>query len=218
MVVSLNHSSHAIWPGGSLQIKQLMSQFEIFVYGMAIVAVVGAVIAFVQTPDEQKSGLPKRSKKQGVGYAPEYSRQEKRRQLFRALAWALPFLVVVNFYWLPWFNQYAEHAHCYKYGSFTGFHIVLYALFVAVPVVLAIALFSFMGPRFIKVLRIGQFPLPGEKVFRPTKYIYGWRSRSLGVLFFVILISLLGMGVWGYFGANELLALTEPKWTFCENS
>ena len=118
-----------------------MSHFEIIVYSAAFVAVTGAIIAFIETPDEQKFGLPKRIKREGVEYAPEYTPKEKRRQLFWALLWAVPFVAAVNYLWLPWFNQYVKHAHCDNYGSFTGFHIISYSLFVAAPIIIALVLF-----------------------------------------------------------------------------
>jgi hypothetical protein len=110
-----------------------MTQYEIFVYSAAFIAVVLAILAFIKTSDEQKFGLPKYVKKEGVEYAPEYSPKEKR-------------------------------------------------------------------------------------VLRPTKYVYGWRARLVGALFFIVLISLVGLGVWGYFAANELVLSFESKWPTCPNS
>jgi len=193
-----------------------MTQYEIFVYSAAFIIVVLAIIAFIKTPDEQKFGFPKHVKKEGAEYAPEYSPKEKRRQIFLSLAWVIPFFLVANYLWFPWFDQYVEYAHCDKYGSFTGFHIIAFSLFVAAPVIIAVVLFIFMGPKFIRVLRVGQFPL--WKVLRPTKYVYGWRARMIGTLFFVFLISIAGLGVWGYFAANELIFSFGSKLPACPNS
>ena len=194
-----------------------MSQYEIFVYSAAFIAVVLAIIAFIKTPDEQKFGLPKHTKKEGVEYAPEYSPKEKRRQLFWALLSVIPFFVVTIYWWLPWFNQYVEYAHCDNYGSFTGFHVVSYSLFVAAPIIIAL-MFGFLGPGFVKVFQVGQFPLPGKKVSRPTKYVYGWRARLIGTIYFITVISLMGLSIWGYFAANELIISVEPRWPACPNS
>ena len=72
-----------------------------------------------------------------------------------------------------------------------------------------------MGPGFVKVFQVGQFPLPGKTVSRPTKYVYGWRARLMGTLFFIFVILIAGMGVWGYFAANELIFSSESKWPAC---
>ena len=192
-----------------------MSHYEIIVYSAAFIAVAGAIIAFVRTPDEQKFGLPKHIKMEGVEYAPEYSPKEKRRQLFWALLWVLPFFAVANYVWLPWFNQYVKRAHCDDYGSFTGFHIIAYSLFVGAPIIIALVIFAFMGPGFVKVFQVGQFPLPGKKVSRPTKYVYGWRARLMGTLFFIFVMSIAGIGIWGYFAANEHISSFESKLPVC---
>lgn len=194
-----------------------MSHYEIIVYGVAFIAVAGAFIAFAMTPDEQKFGLPKHVKKEGVEYAPEYSPKEKRRKLFWAFSLAVPLFAAGNYLWLPWFNQYVQHAHCDNFGSITGFHIVSYSLFVAAPIIIALPFF-FLSPRFIKAFQVGQFPLPGKKVFRPTAYVYGWRAKLVGILFFILVISLVGVSIWGYFAANELILSSEPKWSACPNT
>ena len=195
-----------------------MGLYEIIIYCAAFIAIAGAVIKFIQTPDEHKFSFPKRIKKEGVEYAPGYSTKEKRRQLLWALLVVLPFFAIVNYLWLPWFNQYVQRAHCDDFGSFTGLHVIAYSLFVAAPVFIGLMIIAFMGPGFVKVLQVGQFPLPGKKVSRPTKYLYGWRARLVGALFFIIVLSILGLGLWGYFSANELLSSFEPKRLACPHS
>ncbi len=194
-----------------------MSPFVIFICSAAFIAVAIALVAFINTPDEHKFGWPKYTKRTGPGYAPEYTAKEKRRQLLRALLWVIPIFAVLNFWGMPWFQQYLMLAHCDIYGSFTGFHLVLYGLFVFAPVVLAISLFAFLGLGFIKVIQVGQYPLPGKKVSRPVKYVYGWRARLVAAVFFTMVIMLVGLGCWGYFAANEFISATEPGWPACSN-
>jgi len=144
-------------------------------------------------------------------YATEYTRKERTMFVLKHLIWVLPLFAVTKFWFLPWLEGYAEVAHCYNYGEFTGIHVVFYGLFVGLPLLSAIILFIGEGPRSIKVIQLGQSPLPNEKVFTPTKYKYGVKAKIKPYIFFAILVFLLGLSVRGVFWANDIIALSSGK-------
>lgn len=138
-------------------------------------------------------------------FAPEYSKREKLLFMIKHIAWTIPFIAAVNYAFFPWLRKYAANSHCYKYGEITGTEVIFYGLFVALPLVSAFLLLLFEGNRCIKIIQLGQSPLPGEKVFKPTKYTYGIRVKLKPYCFFLIVIVLLGLSINGIFSANQLI-------------
>lgn len=139
-------------------------------------------------------------------YAPQYTRSERIRLLLKYSIWAGPLVLLTHFAFLPWLRGYAARAHCYDYGPVNGLQLVFYGLFVGLPALITLTLYAVEGPRSIKILRGGQSPLPGEKVFRPTKYRYGGRARIRPVLLMLIMLLLVGLALRGLFWAEEIIA------------
>ncbi len=143
-------------------------------------------------------------------YAPEYTKRERIVLVLKMLAWAIPTYLVAQFWFFDWLSEYSENANCYNYGNINGVHLVLYGLFVFMPLSLGIILFLFEGVRSIKVIKFGQNPLPNEKVFRPTKYKYGAAAKVQPLGIFSIIIFLAGLSIWGGFQAHELTRDIKP--------
>jgi hypothetical protein len=150
--------------------------------------------------------------------APEYTRREKMALLVKHLAWAAPLFAVTKFWFLPWFKAYAQNAHCQDYGYFTGMHVVFYFVFVFLPIGSALAIFAIEGRRCIKVIQVGQNPLPNEKVLRKTKYKYGSRAKIQPYAVLLILLFMLGLGIRGIFWANEIIYDPNNKQVVCSDS
>jgi hypothetical protein len=151
-------------------------------------------------------------------YAPEYTKRERVILIVKNLAWAVPLIVVTKFWLLPWFEAYAINSHCYEYTYFTGTHVVFYFVFVVIPVGAALTFFAIEGRRCIKIIQVGQNPLPNEKVFRKTKYKYGAKAKIQPYIFLLILLFMVGLGVRGIFWANEIIYSSSNKQLSCSNS
>lgn len=123
-----------------------------------------------------------------------------------------------SFWFFPWFEDYANNAHCYNYGSFTGVHVVFYGVFVGIPLLSALLVFAVEGPRSIKVIQLGKNPLPNEKVYKSKKYSYGLKARIKPFLLFVVLLFLVGLSIRGIFWANDIIDLPKKKTPLCINS
>jgi Flp pilus assembly protein protease CpaA len=82
--------------------------------------------------------------------------------------------------------------------------LLLYGVFVGAPLSCALVILLLEGRRSYKVIRIGQNPLPGEKVLRKTKYRYGVAARVQPAALFAIMALLVGVSIWGSFQAQKL--------------
>lgn len=78
-----------------------------------------------------------------------------------------------------------------------------YGLFIAPPLSTLLLLLVALGPTMWRTLRSGQFPPPGQKVLRLTRYVYGFRARIRVFVYGIALACLVGLSVQGYFWAKE---------------
>ena len=145
------------------------------------------------------------AKQVDIDYAPEYTTKERISIILKGLAWVIPLFTLLEFWSFPWLKQYASNAHCYQYGNFTWLHIIFYGLFTGLPLLMAFVLFILEGRRSINIIKLGQSPLPNEKVLGPKKYIYGTQVKLKVSLFFSVMLMILGLSVQGYFWAQPLI-------------
>ncbi|WP_372635739.1 hypothetical protein [Alcanivorax jadensis] len=148
-------------------------------------------------------------------WAPQYSKAERIRLLLFHAAWAVPLFLLTEFFFFPWFERYLETAHCHRYGAFNGLELVLYGLFIGLPLGLALLVLAIEGRHSFQILRLGQLPLPGEKVFRPTRYVYGHRARIKPLIFFLLVVFLCGVSVQGFFWADAMIGELSPDVSRC---
>jgi hypothetical protein len=151
-------------------------------------------------------------------YAPQYSKRERISLAIKLIALIFPFFIALKFWLLPWFSEYAKNAHCYNYGSFTGVHVVFYGLFVGVPLFISLLLVAVGGKKIFKIIQLGQYPLPGEKVSTPTKYVYGFRAKINSYIFILCLLIFVGLAVKGYVWATEIINNPKAEHAECKNS
>lgn len=144
-------------------------------------------------------------------FASEYSKKERVILLLKHMAWAIPLFAITKYHFLPWFEVYAENAHCYRYGNITGTDLVFYGLFVGLPLLFATALFFLEGTNSIKIIRLGQSPLPGKKVFRPTKYTYGFRAKLKPFFLIISMVFFVGLAIKGVYSASQTINMVNPK-------
>ncbi|WP_221798877.1 hypothetical protein [Oceanobacter mangrovi] len=130
-------------------------------------------------------------------YAPQYSKQERLRIVLLNLAWFIPLYLASDLWLGDWLTDYLKHSGCLVSGDISRAQLVMYGLFGGFPLFAAFLLAVFEGRRSIKVLQLGQDPLPGEKVFRKTLYRYGWQTRIRPTIVLAAIVVLLLTGVWG---------------------
>ena len=144
-------------------------------------------------------------------FAPEYSKKERVILLLKHMAWAIPLFAITKYHFLPWFEVYAENAHCYRYGNITGTDLVFYGLFVGLPLLFAIALFLLEGANSIKIIRLGQNPLPGTKFFKPTQSNYGFPDTLNPFFLIISMVFFVGLAIKGVYSASQIINMVNPK-------
>jgi len=195
-----------------------MKSIEVVIYALAAIGVISALIAFIKTPAEQRYGLTRTTTENDPNYAPEHTKQERIKLVIKSASWALPLYICLRYWFFPWLEKYASNARCYDYGTFTGLHVLYYGIFIGMPLSFAVILFAIEGPKNIQIIRLGQYPMPGEKVLSPTKYVYGLRAKSIAILFFGILFFLVGLSIRGYYWAKDIIDIPIKHKSTCADS
>jgi len=143
-------------------------------------------------------------------YAPEYTKRERVVFVIKQLLWFLPLFLVTKLWLVDWLSGYADEANCYHHGNITGVHIIMYGLFVGIPLFVAILLTTLEGRRALKVIKLGQSPLPEEKVFTKTKYKYGYKTKIKPIILLCIIGLIIMFSLWGSIHAHALTQNIAP--------
>lgn len=144
-------------------------------------------------------------------FAPEYTSKEKVLLVFKHMAWAIPLLLIGQFWFLPWFTAFSANASCYDFGKISGFQVLFYGICVGCPLATALIFSVIEGPRSLKIIRLAQYPLPNEKVLGRTRYVYGARAKIRAYFFFSAIAALLSLAIVGFFMANKILSGEPPR-------
>jgi len=143
-------------------------------------------------------------------FAPEYSKRERVTLILKLLVLCILLLLVTQFWLIDWLTAYVITANCQVYGNFNGMQLLLYGLFVGTPLSLALVLLLLEGRHSLRILKLGQNPLPGEKVLRRTRYKYGNAARVQPLVLFAIMLLLLGISIWGSSQAEKMSRFIPP--------
>jgi hypothetical protein len=183
-----------------------MNIYQLIICAVLLAILIAVLYAFLKTPPAQRWAItrPSEVKKEGVECAPMYSKSERLRIAILHLCWLFPTFIFFQYYLLPKFKEFAEHAECYKIASISGTEILFFGLLVGGPLLGAITAFATQGILSLRALRAGQYPPPHVKVFRLTPYKYGIAAKIPAVANFLIILSFLGMSVFGGYVASGL--------------
>ncbi|MGD8349476.1 MAG: hypothetical protein PVI79_09585 [Gammaproteobacteria bacterium] len=146
-------------------------------------------------------------------FAPQYSTRERIMIALKLVAVTGP-VYLAGYYWLfPRLREYAQTANCDYFGDISGLQLLIYGVLVGIPLSMALLIWLIEGARSIRVWKLGQHPLPGEKVLRKTRYRYGAAARLRPLAVLAILLVMIGAAIRGGFQAPRLIATFGP----CEN-
>lgn len=134
----------------------------------------------------------------GPTHAEQYTRNERIRIASFVAAPMVCVVVAMELWGFPAFKAFASTAHCRTVWGVSGTVVLFNGVFVGIPLFSAAMTFATFGRRGLKILRHGQAPLPGEKVFRPTPIRRGKVARRIGILHLLAAIPLLCISLWGY--------------------
>lgn len=134
-------------------------------------------------------------------YAPQYTTREKFKIVGLQLVWALPVILFFKYIFFPWMNNTTWFL-CHPFG----FQILFYGIFAAPPLFLVLILVISSGKQHFNILKLGQYPLPNQKTFKPTRYQYGFRAKWHSYLCLIALISLMGVTIYGVIRVPHLIS------------
>lgn len=161
---------------------------SILSWAVAVAALTAAIMVAIKTPKKHWFKQPANAEP-NQAWAPEYSKQEKWRLLGKHSLWIMPLMIGMQ--WLS--NGMSQKAFLcdQTWGLSHGRWILsglLLLMFLIFTIGLVVQWFYWQ-----KVRRQGQFPLPGQKVWKPIKIITGHAAQRRAALF-MTLIFCLGMG------------------------
>ncbi|HEY6528899.1 MAG TPA: hypothetical protein VIZ65_09420 [Cellvibrionaceae bacterium] len=134
--------------------------------------------------------------------APEYTKKEKQIYALKHAAWIFPLFAFGQFYFLPAYKKFSDLAPCQSYFGINGAYFV-FTLLYAAPIFTALLLGLIYGKEYVRVFRLAQYPLPNQKTFTPTLYVYGFKARiRICILVFVIVVQIL-IGIHGLIWSTD---------------
>ncbi len=190
-----------------------MTNLESYQFLLGVIVVLAlfiAIVAYIRTPESKRWTQKRTTKQPGVSYAPMYTNKEQFQLVVKNIIWAVPLLLLLQFWIFPNLREYSSNANCYNYGSVNGMHLVYYGMLSGLPLASAIWVFLAEGISAIRELRIGQHPLPNKKTFTLTPYKYGNSVKLRALLLFSILGFIISLSIWGGFQAHELTTEIKP--------
>ena len=146
-------------------------------------------------------------------YAELYTPRERLRWVAGGLAiYAAGYLLWTRWA-LPHLSAFAGNARCIDVWGVPGSHVLLYTLFVGMPLMLTLLTAIFISRRGLRVLRDGQSPYRGEKVFRRTRIKRGRSARVIGWAQLLAPLWFVAIALWGATAAHALITSIEPAGT-----
>lgn len=148
-------------------------------------------------------------------FAEQYSAAERIRFVaFGAITGAV--LIWTGKFWLfPWLREFAASAQCRTVFGSNGATVLWYGVFVGLPFFVAIVVACTVSRRGFKILRDGQVPPLGEKVFRKIQVRRGGQAKLVGYLHAIAFVPLVAISLWGCVQAAALSEQALQKSTSC---
>jgi hypothetical protein len=147
--------------------------------------------------------------------AEEYSRTEKIRVVVLYLAASAAMVLISKLWLFPAIREFAASAHCREVLGISGVAVLFYGILVGMPVGVALIVGLALGQRGYRVVRDGQLPPVGEKVFRPTRITRGKKALLAGIARMLLPLVFVALAVWGVPQARQMLSSPERSDRAC---
>ncbi|WP_161829596.1 hypothetical protein [Steroidobacter agaridevorans] len=144
-------------------------------------------------------------------YAPRYSLRERIRHAIVGVGCVSIFFAFWQWWALPQWSEFARTAHCRTVLGFAGSSVMLYVVFVAVPLAIAISLGAFMVPAALRSIRARQYPPPGQKVHGKVRIRTGRIAVVSAAGDLALIAAFVGIALWGSQQPRQILEQAQPK-------
>lgn len=142
--------------------------------------------------------------KQEPEYAPQYSARERWLHALIGIGSAAVILAVCKWWAFPELRMFAQTAHCRTILGIPGTSVLMYGVFVGLPLAASISIAAFVAPLAIRSIRMREYPPPGVKVHGKVKVRKGPSARLAVIRDLLAPVALGCIAVWGGFQASEL--------------
>jgi len=149
-------------------------------------------------------------------FAEEYTRAERLRFVVLGVAAGAALVLASRSWLLPWLSAFAASAPCRQLLGIGAVTWLWYGLFVGIPLFGAAVVAATMGRRGYKVLRDGQMPPVGEKVFLPTRIKRGTGAKIAGYARLFAFAPFVVLAIWGSAQAAALSGHAEAGHPQCK--
>lgn len=138
-------------------------------------------------------------------YAPQYTFKERLRHIAVLLPIGAGLYLAYEWWFLPNLRAFSDHAVCEVVFGVSGLSILLYGLFVFMPLSFGIVTAGVYLPTAVRSIKTQRYPPLGKKVYRPTRIKTGRRAVASALAPLVIAVVFIGIAVWGYDQAGQFL-------------
>ncbi len=163
-----------------------MNTEQIISWAIALAALTLAIVVVIKTPKKNWLKSKEDPKDQQQSWAPEYTWREKLTMMGKHAGWAIPLIIgfqyIINLTKAPSFLCGETWGILHWYGSILGMVLLMLLLFLGGM--------AFQWVYWQKVLRHEQYPLPGQKVWKPQKVISGAAALRKAKLFMGLSVAL----------------------------
>lgn len=138
-------------------------------------------------------------------FAPEYTQKEKLKILILGVVAGVLTVAIMKLWGFPKLREFAAVAHNVKVFGLPGTEVLLYGIFVGIPLIVMLSLLP-LSIQGYRVLKDGQFPYKNSKVFKKTKIIRGKKALVRGWLLLSILpVSIVPLLYLSFSALNKIL-------------
>lgn len=138
-------------------------------------------------------------------YAPQYTLKERLRHIAVLLPIGVTFYLLYEWWFLPKLRAFSEHAGCENVFGMPGPSVLFFGVFVFIPLLFALVTAGVFLPTAVRAIKTRRYPPPGKKVYRPTRIKTGSQAIASSVTPLVLVLFLIGVAVWGYGQASQIL-------------
>jgi hypothetical protein len=142
-------------------------------------------------------------------YAELYTTKQRLVFIAITLGLLLPLMIVTDRVGFPALEGYAATAHCRELLGIPGTTVLIYALFVGLPLSGAVLVGVPLAWRGLRIIRDGQRPPRGVRVFKPTRIRRGAQARLAGYAHMLPLLFFIAVAIWGEGPAARMVADVE---------
>jgi hypothetical protein len=148
-------------------------------------------------------------------FAEEYTVRERVRFVLLGVLIGALLVAACKLWFFPWLKEFSAVAPCRTVFGVNGLTVLWYGLFVGLPLHAAVLVGVTSGWRGYKVLRDGQCPPVGERVFRPTHIRRGSAARRIGYWHLGACLPLLALALWGGLQASDMARASRTQISSC---